>query len=172
VNRLTYLFLSHPCSSSFLSLVFHSCHCHNSFPRPILILLTTFSPCVTYCHIITLRQTRNHFATDVDTYIASKTITFPDPCEKSRSTTLSKLGFGTRTHKFWVRFIPPLLITFQDLSSNPTYLLIIGHFLYGSVAPGPGKSRKLPLAALRKILVYDEEFGGPTLTVIGRVYST
>lgn len=61
--------------------------------------------------------------------------------------------------------------SFQGFDVIQANILIISQavFFRGSVAPG-WKSRKLSLAALRKILVYDEEFGRPMLTVIGKVF--
>ena len=97
----------------------------------ILAALTPFSRWLTYLHSITVRQTRNHLATDVE-YIASKTITLPDPRRKVRSTILSKLGFGTRTQKFFVRYIPLFSSPPQASTlSKQTYLLYHRPFSLG-----------------------------------------
>ena len=96
-----YFFLPHPHSSTHVITV--------SFPLPpphSACFNHIILPRLTYLHSITVRhQTRNHLATDVG-YIASKTITLPYPRAKFQYTTLSKLGFGTRTQKLWVCYIP------------------------------------------------------------------
>ena len=111
-------------------------------PRLIPKFLTTFLPCATYCHSITVCQTRNHLASDVE-YIASKTITIPDPQGKVRSTTLSKLGFGTRTQKFWLRWT---CVSLFSSSSNFYHSLqyIIGHFLQVFSCSPPREITKIP----------------------------
>ena len=65
------------------------------------ILQWLFLPCVR----ITVRQTRNHQATDVQ-YIASKRIIIPDPGpQKMPFVSLSELGFGNPAQNFMVCWI-------------------------------------------------------------------
>jgi hypothetical protein len=106
-NCLTLLFL-HSCE--FLSPSFALCCALNHF---------FFS-----WDSITIRQTRNHLARDVQ-YFASKKIIFPDPLAIPSPTSFSQLGFGNPAQRFMVRCI-----------FSPDVSLNMGH--YRPFAQGDG----------------------------------
>ena len=84
----------------FNTLLFDSTHVINvsfSLSHPSIYFLMTF---VFMAYSITVRQTRNHLAPDVQ-YISSKKIILPDPLV-CRFASLSNLGFGDPGQKFIV----------------------------------------------------------------------